>query len=56
MNEIYLAAHMANDLRRREEGGDNETTVDGYCYFELAATKPIKAGDEIRLNYNLTNK
>lgn len=61
MDETYLAAHMMNDPNWREEGGDgedgiiNETNVMHFHHFELVATKPIKAGDEILLNYNLTN-
>jgi len=60
MDETYLAAHMANDPNWREEGEDGgdgkkiDTNVESNSHFELVAIKPIKAGDEILLSYNLT--
>ena len=61
MDKTYLAAHMANDPNWREEdedGGDGkkiDTNVESNSHFELVAIKPIKAGDEILLSYNLTH-
>ena len=60
MDETYLAAHMANDPNLMEEGGDGgdakkiEPNVISCSCFELVATKTIKAGDEILLDYKLT--
>ena len=59
MDQTYLAAHMANDPNWREEGDDKirekiEPNVISCSCFELVATKTIKAGDEILLDYKLT--
>jgi len=58
--ECYLGAHMVNDAGWVEEGEDemdgeknDESNVDASLRFEFVASKPIKAGDEIVVNYNL---
>ena len=56
--EMYLGAHIANDacwVEEGEEGDDdknNESNIFVTKRFEFVASKPIKAGDELLLNYN----
>ena len=60
--EMYLGAHIANDaswVEEGEEGDDDENNDENDEYnivvtkrFEFVASKPIKAGDELLLNYN----